>query len=195
MNKPIVLASASPRRQEILTLAGIPYVVCPANDESAPTDLTPIERVCALARSKAQQVAVNHPDSIVLGADTMVVLDDRMLGKPIDKKDAVAMLMKLQGRVHQVMTGVWVVLVDAEGNIVKQDGFTDIVNVKFYPITCEEAQKYVETGEPMDKAGSYGIQGRGMRFVERIEGDFYTVMGLPGGRLIRFLNDFSDNPV
>ncbi len=194
MNKPIILASASPRRREILSLAGIPFSICPANEESAPDGLAPIDRVQALARSKAADVARTHADAVILGADTMVLLDNAMLGKPCSTDDAVAMLLSLQGRQHQVMTGVWFIQTDVDGNIVKQDGFTDVAAVKFYPMTRDEAENYVATGEPMDKAGAYGIQGYGMRFIEYIHGDFYTIMGLPSGRLIRFLQDFlSDN--
>ena len=101
------------------------------------------------------------------------------------------MLLSLSGKTHYVMTGVWVIRTDEAGNAVKEDGFTDVAEVVFYPITREEAENYVATGEPLDKAGSYAIQGKGMRFVERIDGDFYTVMGLPGGRLLRFLTDFA----
>jgi septum formation protein len=123
---------------------------------------------------------------VVLGADTIVVRDLDVLGKPRDDKDAVEMLLSLAGREHQVMTGVWVCSPQ------KCDGFTDVATVRFFPFTREEAEEYVRTGEPKDKAGSYGIQGLGMRFVEGINGDFYTVMGLPGGRLRRFLLEFPD---
>lgn len=189
--KPLILASASPRRQEILTLAGVPFTVCPAEGEWAPPDLSPSERVKALARSKAAQVAGTHSDSLVLGSDTMVVLGDMALGKPHSAEEAVEMLLSLSGKTHYVMTGVWVIRTDEAGNAVKEDGFIDVAEVVFYPITREEAENYVATGEPLDKAGSYAIQGKGMRFVERIDGDFYTVMGLPGGRLLRFLTDFA----
>ncbi len=190
MNKSIVLASASPRRREILTLANIPFTVCPASGEFAPDGLAPIDRVCELARSKAVAVAGANPNSVILGADTMVVLENSMLGKPHSRVEAIEMLLSLQGKSHQVMTGVWFVRTDVNGNIVKEDGFTDVATVFFYPMTREEAEDYVATGEPMDKAGAYGIQGYGMRFIESICGDFYTVMGLPGGRLVRFLNEF-----
>ncbi len=186
----LVLASASPRRHEILTLAGIPHEIIPARDESAPADLPPYERVLALARSKMQDVATRCCNRIVLGADTMVVLDDIALGKPRSEQQAVDMLLSLQGREHMVMTGVWLGLTDARGSIVKQDGFTDVARVKFYPFDQRQAEMYVATGESMDKAGAYAIQGFGMRFVESIHGDFYTVMGLPGGRLLRFLDAF-----
>lgn len=189
-DKSIILASASPRRREILSLGGVPFEVCPAADETAPENLAPADRVLTLARSKASQVAAQYADRVVLGADTMVVLDGKMLGKPTSSENAVQMLMQLQGREHQVMTGVWMIRTNNEKTIVKQDGFTDVVRVKFFPMTYQEAEEYVATGEPMDKAGAYGIQGYGMRFVERISGDFYTVMGLPAGRLLRFLREF-----
>lgn len=190
MEESIILASASPRRREILTLAGVPFEVCPAAGEDAPSGLSPEERVKALARSKATQVSTQFPNKLVLGADTMVVLDGQMLGKPRSEAEAVDMLMRLQGREHQVMTGVWIIRTDNENRIVKEDGFTDVASVKFYEMTEEEARDYVKTGECMDKAGAYAIQGFGMRNIEAIHGDFYTVMGLPGGRLLRFLQNF-----
>ena len=189
-DKPIVLASASPRRREILTLGGVPFEVCPSADESAPQGLKPEALVRALARCKSTQVASQYAERIVLGADTMVVLDGETLGKPSSPEHAVEMLMRLQGREHQVMTGVWCIRTNSAKEVVKEDGFTDTAIVKFFPMTEEEARDYVATNEPLDKAGSYGIQGYGMRFVEGICGDFYTVMGLPGGRLLRFLKDF-----
>ena len=191
--EPIILASASPRRREILDLAGIPFTVCPADTEWAPEGLPPAERVLALARSKAEAVAAAHPNRVILGSDTMVVLGDKVLGKPRDLDDAVDMLLSMQDRTHQVMTGVWVIQTDGEGNAVKADGFTDIADVMFYPITAKEAADYVSMGESADKAGAYAIQGMGMRFVKGIVGDFYTVMGLPGGRLVRFLQSFTES--
>lgn len=190
MTEKLVLASASPRRREILTLAGVPFEVCAAADEYAPEGLPPEERVLALARSKAAQVAGQFPARVVLGADTMVELDGRMLGKPHTEQEAVDMLLSLQGRTHLVRTGVWVIRTDADGAAVKQDGFTDTAQVQFFPFDRQEAEAYVATGEPMDKAGAYGIQGYGLRLVEKVCGDFYTVMGLPGGRLLRFLAGF-----
>ena len=189
-NETIILASASPRRREILTLGGVPFEVCPAADEQAPSNLPPEELVRALARSKATQIAAKYADRVILGADTMVVLDEKTLGKPRSAEHAVEMLMALQGREHQVMTGVWCIRTNSDKCVVKECGFTDITAVKFFPMTRGEAENYVATGEPMDKAGAYGIQGYGMRFVEGINGDFYTVMGRPAGRLLRFLRDF-----
>lgn len=190
LHKPLILASQSPRRQEILTLAGFDFTVCPAATEWAPDGLVPFDRVRELAHSKAAQVAKNHPNSIVLGSDTMVVLGENALGKPCNEQDAVDMLMSLQGRTHEVMTGVWIIETDGAGNTVKEDGFTDVAIVDFWAFSEDEAAEYVATGEPMDKAGAYGIQGKGMRLVKGINGDFFTVMGLPGGRLIRFFRDF-----
>lgn len=126
-------------------------------------------------------MAAAHPNRLVVGADTMVVLDGRALGKPRDEAEAVEMLLSLQGKTHMVMTGVWVC---SPG---KCGGFVDTAEVTFYPLTREEAAAYAATGEPLDKAGAYAIQGRGMRFHRGIRGDFYTVMGLPGARLARFL--------
>ena len=194
LHKPLILASQSPRRQEILTAAGLTFTVHPADGEFAPDGLSPYDRVCALARSKAEQIAPMHPNSLILGSDTMVVLDDIALGKPRDEEDAVNMLLSLQGRTHQVMTGVWVVETNGVGETVKSDGFTDVTSVDFYGFSRHEAVEYVATGEPMDKAGSYGIQGRGMRFVKGIRGDYFTVMGLPGGPLLRFLTEFENSP-
>ena len=187
--KPLILASQSPRRQEILTLAGLEFSVHPAEGEWAPEGLLPYDRVRALARSKAEQIAPLHPNSFILGSDTMVVLDGIALGKPKDEEDAVGMLMALQNRSHQVMTGVWIVETDGAGNSVKSKGFTDVTTVDFWAFSEAEAAEYVATGEPMDKAGSYGIQAKGMRFVKGINGDYFTVMGLPGSRLLRFLKE------
>ena len=164
--------------------------VCPADAEWAPEGLPPFDRVRELARSKAAQIAKNHPNSLVLGSDTMVVLGENALGKPRDEQQAVDMLMSLQGHTHEVMTGVWIMETDEAGSAVKEDGFTDVTTVDFWAFSEDEAREYVATGEPMDKAGAYGIQGKGMRLVKGIQGDFFTVMGLPGGRLVRFLKDF-----
>lgn len=188
--KPLVLASQSPRRQEILALAGLEFTVHPAEGEYAPADLAPFHRVCALARSKAEQIAPFHPNSLILGSDTMVVLDDVALGKPRNDEDAVNMLLSLQNRTHQVMTGVWIIETNGVGDIVKSSGFTDVTEVDFWDFSQNEALEYVKTGEPKDKAGSYGIQGKGMRFVKGIRGDYFTVMGLPGSRLLRFISEF-----
>lgn len=191
LRKPLILASGSPRRKEILTQAGFEFTVDASDVESAPDGLAPADRARELARSKATHIAPRHPNSIVLGADTVVVVDETMLGKPQTDEEAIDMLMMMQNRTHLVMTGVWVIETDEHGNTVKEDGFTDTTEVLFWSFTREEAADYVATGEPKDKAGAYGIQGKGMRFARRITGDFFTVMGLPSSSLIRFLNDFA----
>lgn len=182
--KPIILASASPRRQEICTLLGLDFTVMPAASES-PVDLAlgVDQAVMNVARSKAEEIAAAHPHIPVLGADTSVVIDDEILGKPRDAEHAKAMLRRLSGRTHRVITGVWLC------NGGQSNGFSDSAEVTFAPMTEEEIDAYVRSGEPMDKAGAYGIQGYGMRFITGIRGDFYTVMGLPSGRLYAFLKE------
>ena len=140
LHKPLILASQSPRRQEILSLAGFEFSVCPASTEWAPDGLIPFDRVRELARSKATEVAKMYPDSIILGSDTMVVLGETALGKPRDEQDAVNMLMSLQGRSHEVMTGVWIIETDSFGNTVKEDGFTDVTTVDFWAFSEDEAR-------------------------------------------------------
>ncbi len=183
MKRHIVLASASPRRREILDLLGIGYTVYPASTEpDADASLTAEEAILLVARGKAEEVAAQYPAEVVLGADTAVVVDDEILGKPRDTEEAKAMLRRLSGRTHRVITGVWVC---GEGF---NSGFSDVAEVEFYPLTEEDIAEYVASGEPMDKAGAYAVQGKGMRYIRGLHGDFYTVMGLPGGRLYRFLN-------
>ncbi len=187
----IVLASASPRRREICELLGLSIEIAPAAAEPPFDDrMTPEENALCVARAKAQEVAARlGTDRPVLGADTSVILDTAdgplALGKPQDEADAVRMLTLLQGRAHRVLTGVWVCTADRE------DGFVAEATVHFAPMTAEEIAAYVATGEPMDKAGAYGIQGRCLRYIDGIEGDFYTVMGLPAAALWRFLQDMT----
>jgi septum formation protein len=170
----LVLASASPRRQELLRNAGIPYEVQPAHINEDPLLGEPAKE-CAerLAREKALAIAKKRPNDPVLGADTVVVIDNQILNKPIDPADATRMLRLLSGRTHQVITGVCVVangrsLVDSE-----------ITSVQMSEIPENEITNYVATGEPMDKAGAYAIQGRASRWIPRIEGDYSNVVGLP----------------
>src|SRR3954453_6383856 len=167
---PLTLASASPRRRQLLEMLGIPVRVVPSNipEVRRPVE-TPIDYVERLAREKAMSV----PGSLVLGADTTVVLRDEVLEKPVDPPDALRMLKKLQGRMHQVVTSVALV---ADETVHQA---TDITNVVFRRLDQEFLEAYVATGEPMDKAGAYGIQGYGAALVERIDGDFFSVMGLP----------------
>ena len=177
--QPIILASGSPRRAELLERVGVSFEVFPASSEKCPDGLPPAERVLALSRGKCEEVAAHFPGRTVVGADTMVVLDDEALGKPKNRDDAVEMLLRLSGRTHRVMTGVWVI------SPAGAEGFVDTAEVEFYPLTRAEAERYADTGEPLDKAGAYGIQGLGMRFVKGIRGDYYNVMGLPVARLLR----------
>lgn len=182
-----ILASASPRRREICELANIPVEILPAPDGAEPSAdpaLTPQEAVLSVARAKAEAVARLHPDRTVIGADTTVWLDGEPLGKPQNEADAAAMLGRLSGRTHQVVTAVWVCAPT------RCDGFADTAEVTFFPLSEEEIADYVATGDPLDKAGAYGIQGRGMVCVDKLNGDFYTVMGLSGAKLKRFLKSF-----
>jgi len=179
---PVILASQSPRRRDLLTLIGIAHTVRPADiDESGLPGERPLECVERLARTKARTIAAQAPGALIIGSDTVVVIDDTILNKPVDADDAVRMLRLLRGRTHIVHTAVCVILDGAEAAGV------ETVSVTFRHLTDAELSAYVATGEPMDKAGSYGIQGYGATIVERIDGDFFAVMGLPIVRLTRLL--------
>ncbi len=170
----VVLASASPRRSHVLGLLGIAHERCEARvEESLLTGETPEAHVLRLARAKAAAVAARQPDALVIGGDTVVALGSRILGKPAGRDDAVAMLLRLAGRTHSVFSGVAVA--GPEG-VLASVGRADVV---FRSFDAAEARAYVATGEPEDKAGAYGIQGRGAALVERISGDYYAVVGLP----------------
>lgn len=177
----IVLASGSPRRGEILSMMGYAYVRDVADCDEETGDLTADKAVALLAERKAAAVSARHPGEWVLGSDTLVTLDGTPIGKPADAEDAERMLAALSGRTHTVYTGVCLMR-DGEREV-----FVDSARVTFYPLNGEEIARYVATGEPLDKAGAYGIQGRGAALVRRIEGDFFTVMGLPAGALARRL--------
>ena len=178
----IILASQSPRRRELLTLIGIPHEVRPADlDESLLPDEEPVPHAERLARSKAEAIAAQEPGAIVIGSDTIVVLDGDILGKPGDAADAALTLRKLSGRTHTVHTAV---AVARNGQTVSG---VESVEVTFRPLTDAQIASYIATGEPMDKAGAYGIQGYGAVIVERVHGDYFAVMGLALGRLIGLL--------
>ena len=170
MHEPLTLASSSPRRRQLLEMLGISIRVQPSHipEVRRPVE-TPVDYVERLAREKALSVA----GDLVLGADTTVVARDEVLEKPLDAADALRMLRKLQGRTHQVVTSVALV----SGETVHQA--TDVTNVVFRRMDDAFLEAYIATGEPMDKAGAYGIQGYGAALVERIDGDFFSVMGLP----------------
>ena len=183
----LVLASASPRRQELLRRMGIQDfdVRLPDTEENFPQGLAPQEVVCYISREKSDAAAaLCTADEIVITADTMVFLDDQRLGKPQDEADALRMLTALQGRRHTVCTGVTV----RQGDRVLTE--SEATGVVFRPAEESELRAYIATGEPMDKAGSYGVQGKGALLVERLEGDFFNVMGLPVLRLSRMLAQF-----
>ncbi len=180
----VILASQSPRRRELLGQIGIAHEVRPADiDESYLPHEHPPAHAERLAREKAQRLAAEHPDAVVIGADTIVVIDDEVLGKPSDAGDAERMLRQLSGRTHWVYTAVAV----ARGGHVASG--VEAVEVTFRPLGEAQVRDYVATGEPMDKAGAYGIQGFGAILVERIHGDYYAVMGLALGRLVGLLRE------
>lgn len=182
----VVLASASPRRRELLQTAGVAFTVHVSDAEEAIAPGTPPqEAVTELARQKAQAVARECPDDLVIGADTVVVLDGEILGKPADEADAARMLRMLSGRTHAVYTGVCLLRAG------KAETFFEQTLVTFYPLTNKEIEEYVATGEPMDKAGAYGIQGRGCTLVREIRGDYFNVVGLPVAALCRRLREIN----
>jgi len=180
----VVLASASPRRRELLNLIGIAHEVRPANiDETMRPREAPRRHAERLAREKASAVATRDPDLITIGADTVVVINRKVLGKPDDADDAARMLRMLSGREHTVITAVAV----SRGR--KLRSAIEEVRVKFRRLRDDEIEAYIATGEPMDKAGAYGIQGYGATIVEGIEGDYFAVMGLPLVRLVGLMHD------
>lgn len=184
--KKIILASSSPRRRELLTTAGLEFeIIVREVDESIPEGTLPVDAARMTAKKKALAVAKDYAGCIVIGADTIVVAGDKILGKPADKADACRMLRMLSGVEHEVITGVCIVC----GNEI--DNFAVTSKVKFYDLTDEEIEAYVATGEPKDKAGSYGIQGRGCTLVERIEGDYFNIVGLPVAEVARKINNLN----
>ncbi|AKG37802.1 Maf family protein [Paenibacillus durus] len=251
---PIILASGSPRRRELLSLLGLPFDVIPREaDESFPAEWEPEQIVSALALRKAEAVLplAGERSGVILGSDTIVVLEGRILGKPADEEESREMLTALQGRSHKVYTGVACIKlgdgvnggmlregISAEAALVKMAapafsspgkpgsnentgsdsvwlggigryrvlsqspngepaaiaGYTES-RVTFRPMSAQEIDGYIKTGEPMDKAGSYGVQGIGSLFIEKIEGDFYSIMGLPLNLLYRMLLEFGINPL
>lgn len=183
----IILASASPRRRELLERIGVTdfEVRAPEVDENFPEGLSPEETVQFISREKAEAARDQWGlEPIIITADTMVFLDDRRLGKPRSEADALEMLTALQGRRHTVCTGVTV----SQGEKILTEA--ESTGVIFRPAEKRELLSYIATGEPMDKAGAYGVQGKGALLVERLEGDFFNVMGLPVLRLSRMLSEF-----
>ena len=181
----IILASQSPRRKELMGLFHMPFIVRVSQaDESMDPSLTPAEAVAVVSRRKAEAIA-RDADDVVIAADTIVVLGNEILGKPRDAADASRMLHLLSGRDHQVMTGM--TLLRGE----KCLACTEITDIHFRELSDREIDAYIRTGEPMDKAGSYGIQGGAALFADRLVGDYYNVMGLPVCRLGQLLRQIA----
>lgn len=196
--KHIVLASNSPRRKELLKQAGFIFTVIPSNVEEVITETEPKEIVKELSGQKAKNIFDNlskesAANSLILGADTVVAWENEkgmfsILGKPKDKEDAFAMLKNLQGKTHFVYTGV--TLIWQEDGKVQKESFAVETKVTFYPMSETEIKDYIETGEPMDKAGAYGIQGKGAVYVKEIAGDYNNVVGLPLSALYQRMKQF-----
>lgn len=195
----IILASASPRRKELLEQIGLEFEICPAKGEEIITKTIPEEVVMELSKQKAEEIAymvtaynekhkdITTPtDILVIGADTVVAYNGQILGKPKDEEDAKRMLSMLSGNTHSVYTGVTLCLIDKSGKA-GEIVFAEKTDVTMFPISEEEIDRYVSTGEPMDKAGSYAIQGKSAIFIEKIDGDYNNVVGLPITRIYQKL--------
>ena len=195
----IILASQSPRRKELLEQIGLEFEICPAKGEEVITKTVPEEVVMELSKQKAEEVAamvstyaqehkdITTPsDILVIGADTVVAYDGKILGKPVDEADAKRMLTMLSGNTHSVFTGVTLVLIDKSGRA-GELVFYEKTDVTMHKMTEKEIDRYIATGEPMDKAGSYGIQGKCAIYIEKIEGDYNNVVGLPIARIYQEL--------
>ena len=195
----MILASASPRRKELLEQIGAEFVICPAKGEEVITETDPSAVVMELSRQKAEEVAygvliyneqradlATPQDILVIGADTVVAYENQILGKPKDEEDARHMLMMLSGKTHSVYTGVTFVFIDKEGRT-GEHCFFEKTDVCMYPLKEEEIDRYIQSGDPMDKAGSYGIQGRFAIHIKEIRGDYNNVVGLPVARLYQEL--------
>ena len=186
--QPLILASASPRRQELLTLLNLPFTTFPTDvDETLPDSISPIEAVQQLAYKKAEAALQAHNGSIIIGCDTIVVHNNQILGKPADHEDALQMLSQLSDETHDVYTGVCIL--SNQQTLL----FYEKTEVTFWELTQQEILAYIESGEPFDKAGSYGIQGKAALFVKGIRGDYYNVVGLPISRLQRELSAFANS--
>lgn len=180
--KKIILTSASPRRKELLERAGVEFEVRPGNGEEIISASVPEDVVRELSVQKARAAVFPAKEgTVILGADTIVSFGDRILGKPSDEEDAVRTLLMLQGNTHQVYTGV--TILEYRNGIWHEHTFAERTDVTFYPVEETEIREYVRSGEPMDKAGGYGIQGRFGGYVKGIRGDYTNVVGLPVGRL------------
>lgn len=183
----MILASKSPRRKELLGFITKDFKIIPAvGEENIPDGTAPLDAVLQLSRQKAEEIYARYKGEVIVSADTIVVIDNMILGKPRDEDRAFEMLKTLSGRSHTVFTGVCVIFEDGS-----RKNFAERTEVEFYPLTDDEIREYIATGEPMDKAGAYGIQEKGALLVKSISGDFYNVMGLPVSRLARVLRGHS----
>lgn len=187
--KEIILASASPRRKELFKMMGISCTIDPSDiDEIIDADLSPDENVCSLAHQKATDVAKRRLNTIVIAADTIVVKDGFILGKPKSESEAVSMLRSLSGRHHYVYSGVSVLNVETDGTVDETVTFFEKTKVAFSTLDDTEINQYIATGSPMDKAGAYGIQDDyGSLFIKRIDGDYYNVVGFPVNKFYQTL--------
>ncbi|MCH2666242.1 Maf family protein [bacterium] len=189
MKEPLILASASPRRADLLHMIGCRFDIHPSDiEEKIPAGLPPLDVVRRLASQKAAYVEVQYPNRIVIGADTIVVVDNRVLGKPTDRESAAQMLRILSGRTHQVVTAV-ILRHKASDGEVSETATTDVV---FRSLSDAEVSRYLDTDEPYDKAGAYGIQGGAAFFVESIRGCFYNVVGFPISKFWTALDRMTD---
>ena len=181
----LILASGSPRRRELLGLITNDFTVCVSGaEETVPEGLTPAETVETLAEIKGRAVFAEHLSDTVIAADTVVAVDGVILGKPASRQEAFDMLRLLSGKTHEVFTGVWIA--NAQGAV----RFHECTEVTFYPLSDDDIWGYVDTGEPFDKAGAYGIQGKGALLVQGIKGDFFNVVGFPVAKTARALKEF-----
>ena len=182
----IILASKSPRRKELMELLKIPFEIIVSDiDEQIDYNNDLVKEIEKLSYQKAEAVFKNHQDSVVIGADTIVKINNDVLGKPKSIEHAKEMLRELSDNTHEVVTGVTIMSKDIT------DTFSSVASVTFYPLSEEEIEEYVLTNEPMDKAGSYAIQGDGAKFIRSINGDYYTIVGLPIAQLYHRLKKYS----
>jgi len=188
MQTPLILASQSPRRRDLLQSIGIPFQVEPSTFQEIDSSSRLAHEVVLInAEGKAEEVSVRHPGKLVLGVDTVGAFQDCVLEKPTDKEDAFRMLKMLQGHTHEVLTGLYLT------NGTKKSSHVESTHITFLSLTDAEIRSYIETGEPMDKAASYAAQGIGALFIQKIEGDYFNVVGLPLYRLNLMLKEFDIN--
>ncbi len=195
MNQELILASASPRRKQLLGMLYTEFIVVPSHlDEPDNEGEDPAVYAETLARLKAHHVAEGKKESLIIGSDTIVVLGERILGKPKSDEDAAAMLQALSGNTHRVITSICLAQTDAAGIISKSKTFHETTQVRFAVLSDDEIRAYISTGSPLDKAGAYGIQDDlGALLIERIDGDYYTVVGFPLRRYYVEMKAFAPN--